>query len=380
MDIIIKPLTPNLAEDYARFFDETPHDDKTNKNELPFYCVTWRSDESYSSDNRHWFATREERRERAINYVNTGNLQGYLAYYKNKIVGWCNATADCQGGVNYLRKFWPIEEYRSDIKVKSVFCFVIAPEMQRTGIATKLLERVCQDSAADGFDFVEAYVYKNFSDVAHDFRGPLAMYEKCGFVKCAEQDGKVVVRKPLKLMRLFHVSEDPDVKIFHPRLPRRAELDPNVGLVWSLIEPSLPNWLFPRECPRVGYRICENTTSEDKSKFFTSSASHVVAIEHGWHERQLNATLHVYEFEPTNFYYDEAAGFYVSQQSETPINMVTYTNLYSELFKIKVEVRLIENLWPLRDAVFASSMKLWSFCKMANAKPREQNDMSEGSV
>ena len=108
MDIIIKPLTPNLAEDYARFFDETPHDDKTNKNELPCYCVTWRSDDSYASDNRHWFATREKRRERAIHYINTGSLQGYLAYYKNKIVGWCNATADCQGGVNYLREFWPI--------------------------------------------------------------------------------------------------------------------------------------------------------------------------------------------------------------------------------------------------------------------------------
>jgi len=48
--------------------------------------------------------------------------------------------------------------------------------------------------------------------------------------------------------------------------------------------------------------------------------------------------------------------------SETPINMVTYTNLYDELFKRNIEVRLLENLWGLRDAVFASSMTLWSFC------------------
>ena len=99
---------------------------------------------------------------------------------------------------------------------------------------------------------------------------------------------------------------------------------------------------------------------------------HVVAVEHDWHERQLKATLHVYEFEPTNFYFDEVAGFYVSQQSETPINMVTYSNLYNELFKRNVEVRLLKNLWGLRDAVFASSMTLWSFCKMANAKPRDE--------
>jgi len=171
-------------------------------------------------------------------------------------------------------------------------------------------------------------------------------------------------------MRLFHVSEDPNVEIFHPRLPRRSELDPNVGLVWSLVEPSLPNWLFPRDCPRVGYRVCGATTSEDMAKFFTSSANHVVAIEHGWHERQSNATLYVYEFDPANFYFDKAVGFYVSQQPETPIDMVTYTDLYAELFKRNVEVRLLENLWPLRDAVFASSMTLRSFCKSSNAQPR----------
>jgi hypothetical protein len=169
-------------------------------------------------------------------------------------------------------------------------------------------------------------------------------------------------------MRLFHVSEDPNIAVFHPRLPRRKELDPNVGLVWSLTEPALPNWLFPRDCPRVGYRLCENTTNEDKERFFIS-AQHVVAIEHGWHERQLSAALYIYEFAPANFYFDAAAGFYISQKSETPIAMATYNNLYAELFKRDTEVRLVNNLWALRDAVFASSMTLWSFCKMANAKP-----------
>ena len=193
-DIIIKPLASELAEEYVRFFDETPHDDKTNKNELPCYCVTWRSDESYASDNRHWFATREERRERAIHYVDTGCLQGYLAYHENKIVGWCNATADCQGGVNYLREFWPIEEYRSDIKVKSIFCFVIAPEMQRKGLATKLVEHICRDAADDGFDYVEAYANAVFTDAASALRGPLAMYEKCGFRKSAEREGQLTER------------------------------------------------------------------------------------------------------------------------------------------------------------------------------------------
>ena len=33
-------------------------------------------------------------------------------------------------------------------------------------------------------------------------------------------------------MRLFHVSEEADIAVFHPRLPNRSDLDPTVG--WSL--------------------------------------------------------------------------------------------------------------------------------------------------
>lgn len=196
MNIEIRKMTPELAKDYIHFFDVTPHD--VNIDEHKCYCVTWRSDDSYVENGSHWFPTREERKNHAFQFVRNGSLQGYLAYLGDEIVGWCNANADCQMCVNYLRSFWPIEDYREDIKVKSIFCFTIAPQVHRMGVATKLLERVCKDAAADGFDFVEAYVHKDFDTVPHDFRGPLSMYEKCGFNIRAEQDGKAVMRKALK--------------------------------------------------------------------------------------------------------------------------------------------------------------------------------------
>ena len=195
MNIEIRKLTPDLAEAYVHFFDVTPHD--VNIDEQKCYCVTWRSDASYASDGNHWHPTREERRRRAVQFVKEGSLQGYLAYQGDKIVGWCNANADCRGCVNYLREFWPIEEYREDIKVKSIFCFVIAPEMQRKGVATRLVERICKDAADDGFDFVEAYTSMELLDATHHYVGFLRMYEKCGFEKCAEREGKVVMRKAL---------------------------------------------------------------------------------------------------------------------------------------------------------------------------------------
>lgn len=160
--------------------------------------LTWRSDDSYIGNGDHWFPTQKERRERAIQFVNSGSLQGYLAYCGNEIVGWCNANANCHQRINYLRLYWPIEEYRADIKVKSIFCFVISPQMQRMGVATKLLERVCHDAAADGFDYVEVYVNKDFTEGSDDFRGHPAMYEKCGFNIHAERESRIVMRKALK--------------------------------------------------------------------------------------------------------------------------------------------------------------------------------------
>lgn len=197
MNIKIKKLTPDLAEEYVHFFDVTPHD--VNIDEQKCYCVTWRSDDSYSHGEAHWFDSRVERKTRALEFVRTGSIQGYLAYYDNKIVGWCNANADCQACVNYLRSYWPIEEYREDIKVKSIFCFMIAPEMQRKGIATALVELVCKDAADEGFNYVEAYINKEFVEEDHDFRGLLEMYKKCGFDIYAEQEGRIVVRKVLNL-------------------------------------------------------------------------------------------------------------------------------------------------------------------------------------
>lgn len=37
-------------------------------------------------------------------------------------------------------------------------------------------------------------------------------------------------------MRLFHVSEESDIKLFEPRIPIRTDLDPTTGLVWIINE------------------------------------------------------------------------------------------------------------------------------------------------
>ena len=82
MEIEIRRLIPGLAEDYAHFFDITPHD--VNIDEHKCYCVLWRSDDSYAGGD-HWFPSREERRDHAIQFVRGGSIQGYLAYCGDEI-------------------------------------------------------------------------------------------------------------------------------------------------------------------------------------------------------------------------------------------------------------------------------------------------------
>jgi GNAT superfamily N-acetyltransferase len=194
LNISIRKLTPDLVEDYVHFFDTTPHDD--NIDEHKCYCVCWCNDDSEGRD----FSSAAKRREYAVQFVKGGNIQGYLAYQDDKVVGWCNANtrADClkcESGRRYMGTL-PVES--PDVKVKSIFCFVIAPEMRRKGVSALLLERVCEDAARDGFDFVEAYPNKEFVNEQMDYMGHIELYRKNGFTVYHEYpELKNILRKEL---------------------------------------------------------------------------------------------------------------------------------------------------------------------------------------
>lgn len=197
MDIEIHKLTPDMAEDYMRFFDNTPHNEKWH---TKCYCVCWCGNEPEGID----CSTEEKRRAVALQFVNNGNLQGYLAYSSGQVVGWCNANtkSDCLtcGGWRYLMGSVPTDEF-ADMKVKSIFCFTIAPEKQHNGIATLLLERVCQDAAQDGFHFVEVYPNKIITAESENHGGFTEMYEKLGFTVYEELESIYVMRKELCPLR-----------------------------------------------------------------------------------------------------------------------------------------------------------------------------------
>ena len=56
-------------------------------------------------------------------------------------------------------------------------------------------------------------------------------------------------------MQLFHVSEDPDIVVFEPRMPPSGGAGIGAPVVWTIDEKHLVDDLFPRECPQCG--LCQ---------------------------------------------------------------------------------------------------------------------------
>lgn len=167
-------------------------------------------------------------------------------------------------------------------------------------------------------------------------------------------------------MQLFHISEEDNIQIFYPRIPSRTDMDQTVGLVWAIDEVHLPNFLTPRNCPRVCACANDTSTEEDRTKYF-DKFDHVVYIEKKWLEILKRTTLYIYEFATDHFYLqDSVAGYYVSEKAEKPIHKFVVTDLIKELEKRNTELRIVDRLYPIAEEIKKTSFD-WSLCRMRYA-------------
>ena len=173
-------------------------------------------------------------------------------------------------------------------------------------------------------------------------------------------------------MRLFHVSEDPNISEFIPRESAQSEFEPSVPLVWAIAEDRLTDFLTPRDCPRVGYHVTPETTLADRQRFFTAPGhEHALVIEDSWFTVMGQTTLWLYEFDPSGFeLQDAAAGYYVSKSPQAPIGKYCIDDVFDELFRRDVEVRIVNNLRAVAEDVQQSTLD-WSLCRMQNAQEGE---------
>ena len=136
------------------------------------------------------------KRNLAIKLIAENKLTGFLAYLNDSVVGWCNAGLK----QNYVRicresKWWT--GLNNTEKVLSIVCYVVRPDMQRKGIATALLKKVCDEASHDGYDYVEAYPGIN-EDGTPSYHGNYSMYTKLGFEIVNPDSSITIARKKLR--------------------------------------------------------------------------------------------------------------------------------------------------------------------------------------
>lgn len=169
--------------------------------------------------------------------------------------------------------------------------------------------------------------------------------------------------------RLFHVSEEAGIARFAPRPPPSTDAGVTGDCVWAVDEDHLVNYLLPRDCPRITYGRGPQTTEADAERFLMG-ARRVVAFEAAWLERVKACTLRVYEMPVETF--DLAlgeAGYWISREAVIPLAERVGTDLIATLLKAGAEVRVLQDFWPLSDAVAASSLE-FSIIRKRNAFPR----------
>ncbi|MFC7440533.1 DUF6886 family protein [Laceyella putida] len=170
-------------------------------------------------------------------------------------------------------------------------------------------------------------------------------------------------------MKLYHISEDPGITCFRPRIPKS---NPDAApAVWAINEKRAPHYYFPRDCPRVCYWVSPDTTEEDRDKFFGhTSATWIIAIEKDWFARVREAQLYRYELPPETFRcIDMNAGYYISQSTVTPTTVEPLGDLLARLMATRIELRITPSLWPLVEAVPASTVG-FSMIRLRNAGGR----------
>lgn len=170
-------------------------------------------------------------------------------------------------------------------------------------------------------------------------------------------------------LKLFHVSERNDINVFEPRMPPSSNAVIDQPVVWAVCDDRLANYLFPRDCPRICMRSGPKTTKLDRERFLgTNDRSAVIVTEKSWYQVASDAQLFLYQLPPASFLcVDDNAGYYVSNESITPLGVQFLSDPLQKLAESKVEVRTSEDLRTLAAEVAASSIA-FSIIRLRNAR------------
>ena len=190
-------LAKNMAAGYIDYFENRAFSDGNIQKGC--YCVWHHWTEKHEHE-RSLMPENEwpyRKRDYAIELIEKGVLNGFVAVCEDRIVGFCNAD----NKNTYFRlsrenapNSWTGS--REGDKILSIVCFTVEPDMRRKGIAKAMLEYACQYAKENGYDGIEGYPSKGKFSVS-DCGGSVEMYTDQGF-DIIEIPNGVVARKNFK--------------------------------------------------------------------------------------------------------------------------------------------------------------------------------------
>jgi ribosomal protein S18 acetylase RimI-like enzyme len=194
-DIRVERLTPARRDDFLRFFDhERGPAFADNPEWAKCYChfyhvpkvIDWESLDGNA--NRTAMAAR----------IDVAEMDGFLAYSEDEVVGWLNAQPRTKLPHCFARM--GIREPRQEAAPASaavVICFVIAPEWRRRGVAQALLAGALASFEARGIRTVDAFPFKrgDSTSATDHYHGPMPLFRAAGFEVLAEHRTLTVMRK-----------------------------------------------------------------------------------------------------------------------------------------------------------------------------------------
>ncbi len=196
--IRVERLTPGRGSDYLRFFDhERGPAFADNREWSKCYCHYYEVPPALTWGDFDGPANRAAMQAR----IAAGEMEGFLAYDGDEVVGWMNAQPYSK--LRYACARMRIAEPPQDVAphaAAAIVCFVIAPARRRQGIARALLAEGLANLEARGFAQVDAFPWNAGPDDTGDtdhYHGTLAMFERHGFTTIEVHDNITVVRKVL---------------------------------------------------------------------------------------------------------------------------------------------------------------------------------------
>lgn len=181
--VAIRRLSDSDAEKFLQFMDGPAFE--TNSDWGACYCQFFLDDPKVVDPQ---ITGAKVNRQKACDRIAAGTMQGYLAFEKDRTIGWVAANS-----AKNVLGFPPAEE-----STARILCFVIDRDFQRQGVATALLNYALEDLPKQGFKSVEAAPRADGSASPRSYRGTLSMFLKAGFEPLETlDDHHVIVRRKL---------------------------------------------------------------------------------------------------------------------------------------------------------------------------------------